>query len=311
MSETKIADLGVGGVGGCIAAILSDSSVPVTCVDTERTVSAVRKGGLILESQKFGKLVTHPESVQRLEEPTDILFVTTKAVHLDAAMENISPSAVKSCVIIPLLNGLEHVERIRKKLGKRVAAGSIRIESKVLSPGRISHTSPFTIVKIASDKDVSRDKLAEIAAFLSSHGIETHVELNEATVLWDKLARLVALACTTALTDRPIGFIRSDVKWRGVLESAVKEAIAVAKTNGVTISVEEQMKILDSMPESLTSSLQRDISAGKQSELDAIAGAVVRAGKKHNVECPVLGSLITRIEKEKINSEGASKCRQQ
>lgn len=292
----QIAVLGVGGVGGCIAALLTHGGAQVTCVGTEATVEAIRTSGLTLESPVLGRVTTRPVASSRLDSHPDILFVATKAVNLDAALQRVPQAMLDRAVVIPLLNGLDHMSRIRSALGGKVVAGSIRIEATKLAPGHISHKSPFILVKIASDGDVPRASLDRIAAFLTEHGIETHVAPNETTVLWDKLTRLVALACATAMTDRPIGEIRADPELRGMLESAVTEAVAVAQAEGVQVTVADQMRILDGMPASLTTSLQRDVAAGKASELDAIAGAVVRAGARHGIKCPTIERMIKMIE---------------
>jgi 5-(carboxyamino)imidazole ribonucleotide synthase len=83
----------------------------------------------------------------------------------------LDPSLVADGVVIPLLNGLEHVPRIRARVGPRVAPGSIRIEARTTAPSHVVHTSPFAIITIASDRDVARTRLAEIAAFLSGCGL--------------------------------------------------------------------------------------------------------------------------------------------
>lgn len=301
MENFKVAVLGIGGVGGCLAAALHSKGVQVECIVREETAERIRNQGLILESSIFGYVVTHPEITTLLNNNPDILIMATKATHLEKALPRIKKDLLGRTVVIPLLNGLEHMEKLRNKLGSPLAAGSIRIESKLIAPGHIIHSSPFIFIKIASDKDVTKPRLKKIAEFLSHHEIPTQVELTEADVLWDKLVRLVALACTTALTDRPIGWIRSDPYWRNILENVVEEASRVAENRGVLINPLAQMKILENLPPALTSSLQRDIAAGQPSELDAIAGAVVRAGKDVGQTCPTLESLIKKIETKIIS----------
>ena len=300
MRDFSIAVLGVGGVGGCIAAVLAHRGARVTCVAREQTAEVIRTAGLALESRMFGSFVVHPKATGRLDQKADVLFVTTKAPNLVEALERVDPAAVQDAVVIPLLNGLEHLEALRSRFGHRVAAGSIRIEARRAGPARIVHASPFLLVRLASDGDIPGPVLDELASFLSARGMETEIGSSEAAVLWEKLARLAALACTTALADQPVGFIRRDPVWRGMLEAAVREAVAVAHAAGVTLSAADQLRVIDGMPDSLTSSLQRDIAAGAPSELDAIAGAVVRAGRRYGLRCAALEDMIARIEAERI-----------
>jgi 2-dehydropantoate 2-reductase len=251
----------------------------------------------------FGKFVVRPDATTSLKADPDVLFVTTKATSLDQALKSIDASSLDKAVVIPLLNGLEHVELLRRQLGNRVAAGSIRIESRSERPGRIVHSSPFIKIRIASDRDIARERLNDIAEFLCCSGIATTVGESEANVLWEKLVRLVALACTTALSNQPIGFVRKDPYWRGLLERVVKEAVTVASAYGVVMDASEQIKILDGLPELLTSSLQRDIAAGRPSELDAIAGAVLRAGESKDLSLSCLREMTNQLQHKVAEKE--------
>ena len=304
----EVAVLGVGGVGGCVAAVLAQRGVRVTCIGRRATVEALHTQGLHLDSRTFGRFTVWPAAAERLDHPIDVLIVATKATVLPTALDAIDASLLTDAVVIPLLNGLEHVPQIRARLGPRVAPGSIRIEAWSTAPGHVVHTSPFVVITIASDGDVPRTRLTQIAAFLSGCGLDTRVGASEAEVLWEKLARLAALASTTALSNQPIGVIRSDAHWRALLTGAVQDGVAVANACGVPMTVDAQMRVIDSLPEALTTSMQRDIAAHRPSELDAIAGAVVRAGRTHGLACPTLEELIRRIETERVHAsvEGRS-----
>ena len=304
----EVAVLGVGGVGGCIAAVLAHCGVSMTCVGRRATVEALHTRGLRLDSPTFGSFTVWPAAAERLERPVDVLVVATKATSLPTALAALDASLLTGAVVIPLLNGLEHVARIRARVGPRVAPGSIRIEARAPAPGHVVQTSPFLVITIASDRDVPRTRLAQIAAFLSECGLHTRVGASEAEVLWEKLARLAALACTTALSNQPIGVIRGDAHWRALLTGAVQDGVAVANACGVPMTVDAQMRVIDGLPETLTTSMQRDIAAHRPSELDAIAGAVVRAGRTHGLACPTLEELIRRIETERVHAsvEGRS-----
>jgi 2-dehydropantoate 2-reductase len=107
--------------------------------------------------------------------------------------------------------------------------------------------------------------------------------------------RLNALACTTSAADRPIGFIRSDPEWRGALEGCINEGAAVANADGAHIDPAARLAELDDAHAELGSSMQRDIAAGREPELDAIPGAVLRAGARHGIECPTIARLSVQI----------------
>jgi 2-dehydropantoate 2-reductase len=108
--------------------------------------------------------------------------------------------------------------------------------------------------------------------------------------------RLAPLAAATAITQQTLGALRSDDAWRSTIEAAVTEACAVAAADGVTLNEAAQWEILDTMPASVTTSTARDTAAGRPTELDAILGAVVRAGKRLDVATPTLDRLLAEAE---------------
>jgi 2-dehydropantoate 2-reductase len=118
---------------------------------------------------------------------------------------------------------------------------------------------------------------------------------SESQVLWSKLVRLNALACTTSASDRQLGFIRSDAEWRKKLTACVTEGAAVANADGATIDPADTMRELEDAHAELGSSMQRDIAAGREPELGAIPGSVLRAGKRLGVPCPTIAELANRI----------------
>ena len=288
-----IAILGPGGVGGFLAAALSRAGERVLVVAREPTAETIAAGGLEVESVRLGRFSAHPAAVSALTEEVDVLFVATKATTLEAALERIHG---EPRLVVPLLNGLEHIALLRERFAPhRVAAGAIRIESSSPVPGQVRQTSPFLRIDLAGEDPRLRPGLEQLAATLEHADIPARLESSEAHILWSKLARLVALACTTSASGETIGFIRSDPQWRRTLVSAIEEAAAVANADGGQIDPKVPLAELDDAHPGLGSSMQRDLAAGREPELDAIAGAVLRAGKRHGLECPTIERLSLTI----------------
>ena len=284
---TTVAVLGAGGVGGFVAGALHRSGAQTRVVARPQTAEVLRDTGFSLSSRALAADFTaRPPVVTDLSEPVDVLFVATKATGLAAALERVVSAPG---VVVPLLNGIEHLDVLRARFGaERVAAAVIRIESDRPAPGVIVQTSPAARIDMAgADGDV--------AALLREAGIEVRVGDSEAQVMWSKLARLCALALTTSASDRPIGYVRSDPRWRSALEGAVNEAVAVANADGASLRGQDTMAELDAAHAELGSSMQRDITAGRPTELDAIAGAVLRAGRRHELRCPTVQWLAERV----------------
>lgn len=287
-----IAVLGPGGVGGLVAGALDRASQPVTIVARESTARVIGEQGLRVSSVRLGEFVAHPRVLARLDEPVDVLVVATKAIGLEDALERI---AAAPSLVLPLLNGLDHLPLLRAHFGEDVVAGTIRVEADRPSPGVIVHTSPFLRVDMASQYAGALEGMELLAQTLTDAGIPARVRDSEPLVMWSKLVRLNALACTTSAFDKLLGEIRSTPELRGELVGAIQEGCAVALAEGAFIDSGDPLGELGDAHATLGSSMQRDIAAGRTPELDAIPGAVLRAGARHGVECPTIERLVAMI----------------
>jgi 2-dehydropantoate 2-reductase len=290
---TSFAVLGPGGVGGFIAAALQRAGEEVVVVAREPTAEQIRRHGIEVTSAVLGEFTARPTAVATMQTAPDVLVVATKSTGLQAALARID---AEPGLVVPLLNGLDHMQRLRERFGLgRVVAGTIRIESDRPRPATIVQRSPSARVELASDAPALHDSLQSLAVTLTRAGVPAGVGGSEAQVLWSKLVRLNALACTTSAADRPIGFIRSDPEWRRTLERCVSETSAVANADGAGIDPADLLAELEAAHADLGSSMQRDISAGREPELDAIPGSVLRAAKRHGVRCPTIARLTEQI----------------
>jgi 2-dehydropantoate 2-reductase len=284
--------LGPGAVGTVFAVPLARTGHRVLCVARSQTAAAIRRDGLTLVRHS-GASQARPEALERLDEPVDVLLVTVKAFALDEALERI---AAEPQTTVPLLNGLEHVERLRALLGGRVVAASVgRLEAYRDGPTVVAQTTGRPVVTLAPGGE-------GLAARFGDAEADVRRGKGERAVLWEKVARLAPLAAATAVTQRPVGDLRDDPEWRLRLEHGIGEACAVAAAEDVQLDPAEQWGIIQAMPAGLTTSTARDVAAGRPSELDAITGAVVRAGRSLSVPTPTLDRLLEAAEEERCRA---------
>jgi 2-dehydropantoate 2-reductase len=285
--------LGPGGVGGLVAGALARAGTPVVVVARDSTVAAISRRGLVVDSVLLGDFVAQPPAIARLDEPMDVLIVATKAAGLSEALERV---AVAPKLVLPLLNGLDHVALLRKRFApETVVAGTIRVEADRPEPGVVLHTSKFLRVEMASRHPGAGEAMAALAQTLSEAGIPARVGDSEPQVMWSKLVRLNALACTTSAYDKLLGEIRSTPELRADLVGAIEEGCAVAQAEGAAIPREDPLGELTAAHDTLGSSMQRDIAAGRPPELDAIPGSVLRAAARHDIQCPTIERLVGMI----------------
>jgi 2-dehydropantoate 2-reductase len=295
----NVAVLGPGGVGGLLAGALDRAGAPVSVLARPSTVEVLAKCGLRVSSVLLGEFTAHPRAVASLREPdVDVLIVATKAVGLEHALERVK-AAPK--LVLPLLNGLDHIAVLRSRFpAESVVAATIRVESDRPEPGVIVHTSRFLRIDMASRERSLQEPMRALAGMLSDAGVPARVfssasEAAEAQVMWSKLVRLNALACTTSAFDLLLGQIRSTPALRAQLIGAIEEGCLVARAEGASLQAEEPLGELAAAHDTLGSSMQRDIAAGRTPELDAIPGAVLRAAARHGIDCPTIGGLVQRI----------------
>jgi 2-dehydropantoate 2-reductase len=296
----KVAVLGPGGVGGLLAGALWRSGSEVTVLAREQTAAVIAERGLQVRSVTMGEFHARPAAVAASDESFDVLIVATKAAGLQQALARVERAPG---LVLPLLNGLDHLQVLRARFAPgTVLAGAIRVESDRAEPGVIVHSSPFLLIDMAARDRACAAPMQALGDELERAGFPVRMgypltERSEAEVMWSKLVRLNALACTTSARDKLLGEIRSDPELRAELVAAIEEACAVAQAEGASdVDAERAVGELDRAHATLGSSMQRDIAAGREPELDAIPGAVLRAAERNNLRCPTIEHLVAMIE---------------
>lgn len=298
--KLSIAVLGPGAIGGLLAALFCKNKFETVCVDKTDNVVHLNNNGFLVNSQFFGDFVAKIKVVASLDFEPDILFITVKAPFLKVAVDSASKEFVKNSLIIPLLNGIDHLDFLKARYGKNVVAGTIGcIESFSPELGRIEHLSKNApCVTLCSGNEKTKEKIKKAIGILKEIGVDVSTLEDEKAVLWSKFARLVAVATLTAATGESLGYVRSDSKWRDVLRNFAAEVSAAAKFDGVKITTQDIISQIEKLPADLRSSLQKDLAAKFPSELDALTGAILRRCEKYKIFCPVAANLIDEIEKK-------------
>jgi len=283
-----------------LAGALWRSGSDVTVIAREDTAALISRQGLRVRSVLLGDFEARPRALGSTSEPFEVMIVATKAAGLAAALDRVQRAPA---LVLPLLNGLDHLELLRARFSPRtVLAGAIRVESDRSEPGVIVHSSPFLLVDMAARDRACGAALQALGDELERAGVPVRLgypvtDRSEAEVMWSKLVRLNALACTTSAHDKLLGEIRSTPALRAELVGAIEEACVVAQAEGASdVRVERAVEELDRAHATLGSSMQRDIAAGREPELDAIPGAVLRAAARHELGCPTIEGLVTLIE---------------
>src|SRR5919199_1123027 len=222
----RYAVLGAGGVGGLVGGALARAGHPVTLL-VRSSRQHYYPELLTVESKMLGTFEAPVRVIDRLDEPFDVVWVTVKATALEAALHAVPEEKLGGGVVVPLLNGVDHVALLRERYGpQRVLPGTIRVEAEQLRPGRVLQSSLFTDVQVAPSP-ATRARAEALADELRAAGLGCEVLDDEVTMLWSKLCFLAPFALATTASGGTLGVVRSDASWRARLEACVNEACAV------------------------------------------------------------------------------------
>lgn len=250
---------------------------------------------LTVESEALGAFEAPVRVADRLDERFDVVWITVKALALEAALHTLPPERLGSGVVVPLLNGVDHVKLLRDRYGsERVLPGTIRVEAEQLGPGRVRQLSGFADVQVAPGS-ATRARAEVLADELRGAGLTCEIHEDEVTMLWSKLCFLAPFALATTASGGPLGAVRSDLQRRALMEACVNEACAVGVAEGARVAPEPILAAFEGLPDGFRSSMQKDVAAGRSPEVDAIAGPILRGGSEHGIDVWATRALVDQV----------------
>lgn len=270
----RIAVLGAGAVGGMLGVLLTGAGHDVVLLASDRTSTAINVEGLALRSARYGERQARVPARPWLTAPVDVLVVAVKAPDLLAALGRVPASLLDGGVVVPLLNGIDHVPLLRAWFPRStVVPMTVAVEVTRVGPGVIEHVSPFADYAVAAD----RARVAvDPAELLRGAGLDVDSSApDEAALLWRKLSFLAPFALLTTRARAALGPAREADP--DLLAALVDETVAAAGAGGAAIDPRAVAERLTTLPAGMRSSMLKDALAGAVLELDAIAGPVLRA----------------------------------
>lgn len=290
----RIVVFGAGGVGGYFGARLSEIGEDVVFVARGNHLNAIRADGLHLRSINGDVHLPTVTASERIDDSfsPDLVLVCVKAWQLREAAEEIRPLLGAETVVLPLLNGVEAPDQLGAILGnERVLAGLCGIIAFIEEPGVIRHAAVDPFIKFG-ERDNRRTERTDTlqTLFSRARGVDVEVPEDINAALWMKFLFVSTTGGIGAITRTPMGIFRQQAESRHLLERAMHEVYEVANALGVGLrkdAIAKTLAMVDGLPESGTSSMQRDLMAGRRSELEAQTGAVIRLGRNVGVDTPV------------------------
>ena len=308
----KIAIAGIGGVGGYFGGLLAkyyqnSGKVQVYFIARGENEKAIRQHGLKVETPA-GNFKATPALVTT--DPTqigqvDFLICCTKSYDLEQSLVQLKPCIGKSTVILPLLNGIDSLERIKSVYPEiEVWEGCVYIVSRLTAPGLVTVTGTSNSLFLGST-DGSEAKLNLALRIFREAGVNATLSGNIQQTIWEKYSFISPVATLTSYLDASIGAIVANPDNLELLYSLLKELKQVAGAKGIQFPESIGQAITDKMtrlPYQATSSMHSDYQKGKATEVDSLTGYVVRLGNQLQIPTPTYTALYKALKNRETQS---------
>ena len=289
----KFAIFGTGGVGGYFGGRLAQAGEDVTFIARGNHLSVIQQTGLSVDSIR-GDFEVNPVKATDLTQSVgavDVVILAIKGWQLDDAILQMKPLIGQFTVIIPLLNGIEHMEALVNAFGREhVLGGVCRISAFIAEAGRIKHVGIDPFIAFGELNREMSERVSKLYdVFKNISGVTVEASGNIELAMWEKYLLISAFSGVGAVTRSPVGMFRSIPETRAMFRRALEEVVLVANSRGVGLtekSVQAVMDRIDQTQPDTMASMQKDVLAGRPSELESQTGALVRMARAATVSVP-------------------------
>jgi 2-dehydropantoate 2-reductase len=302
-SWPRVAVVGAGAIGGLFGGQLRQGGLDVTLIDRSvEHIDAINARGLRMTGHGGDRAIpiaatTDPGSVGEV----DVVIVQTKAMHTIEAVEAARCLFGPGTVAISFQNGLGNEENIGSVIGMDKVLGGLTAQgATVTGPGVVHNFGdlPSYIGELGGGMSERAERIAE--AF-SAAGLETHASAELRKVMWKKFLANVALSAASGSTNLTSEQMMAIPELKAICIGAMEEAALVAAAEGITLGDTEKQEILAPLVSAggtgaSKSSLCADLLNERPTEIDTIAGAVVRLGREHGIETPINRTLVAVVK---------------
>ena len=297
----RILIVGAGATGGYFGARLVQAGRDVTFLVRPARAAALRATGLQIVSPlgDFG-VVPKLALAGELDKPFDIVLVTVKAFALPAAIEDFAAAVGPQTMILPVLNGMKHIDDLQARFGApSVVGGVCRVQTTLDAQGRIVHLAPLHEL-IYGELDGSRSaRIEALHAFLSEAGFTAQLSTRIVQDLWNKWILLATLGGICTLARAAVGEIAATDGGGDFVRAFLAEAASVATAAGFAPSpqaLEFTLGVLTAPGSPMTSSMYRDLMAGDRVEADQILGDLRARARRANVATPLITAAFVQLD---------------
>lgn len=297
----RVLILGAGAVGSYLGARLLSVGADVFILARGQRLADLSTTGVVIKSP-LGDL-THTVKAAAVP-PTgfvpDIAVIACKAPSLGDALDAIAPHIGQATRLLPVLNGVAHMETVQRQFPDNSVLGGIAHGALTLrQDGVVEHLTPFFSMIVGPMASASDAAAADFVELARKSGVDARLSSNIRQDLWDKFVFLTTLAGITCLMRASIGTIMSSDDGRDLVVQLLEENLAVARAEGFgpdATSMASYKRSLTERGSKFTSSMLRDIQGGRHTEADHILGDMLRRARKHGLDTPLLKTAYAHLQ---------------
>lgn len=284
----RILVVGAGATGGYFGGRLAAAGRDVTFLVRPARAAQLREAGLVIRS-RFGdltlrdvKTVTQDALAAPGAEPFDVVLLSCKAYDLDNAIDSFAAAVGPSTLILPLLNGMRHLDVLQARFGTQAVLGGVCLIASTLNAQReIVHLNDAHAITFGELGGGVSPRAQAIADAFSNAGFNVRASDRILQEMWEKWVFLASLAGSTCLFRAPVGVILATPDGEGIVERLFAECRAIAAENGHAVRdafLERSRSMLFAAGSPLTASMLRDVQNGSRTEADHVLGDLIRRG---------------------------------
>ncbi len=295
----RILVLGAGAVGGYFGGRLAEAGGDVTFLVRERRTAELAEHGLVIASP-CGDAALRVPTITAASAPYDLVLLCCKAYDLAGAVAAIAPAVGDRGAVLPLLNGMSHLDLLDERFGEaRVLGGLCAIPATLGANGRIEHLGKFHRMSFGERDGRRSERVAAFAALAARAKFDSAASDEILQEMWEKWVLLATLAGMTCLMRAPVGAIVATREGEALTNELLAECSAVAAASGHAPRakvLEQSRATLTARGSSFTASMLRDIERGGPTEGEHILGDLLQRAQTLGIAVPLLRIAACHVE---------------
>ncbi|MBZ6388361.1 MULTISPECIES: ketopantoate reductase family protein [Pantoea] len=296
----RILIVGAGATGGYFGARLAQAGCDVTFLVRERRFRQLKENGLVLRTpQGVEKLQPQLAQAGSLSGTYDLIILTVKSFGLAQAIEDIAPVVGEQTLIMPILNGMRHIDRLRERFGDKAIGGLVKINATLGEQGEVVQMTPLHQIYYGALDGHNDARLQRVDEALRAASVDTFFTDNIISELWEKWLLLSTLGAVCCLARGDTQQVLTADGGEALLRGIFSEVLATITADGyqprpaVTAKI---LELLNNPATPMTSSMYRDLTQGYDIEAEQVIGDLVERAARHGVSVPLLNAVNVNLQ---------------